>query len=95
MLIIDIDDSIGEVYGYDGAVAAYGYTHMLGYHLMLAPRADTGEVRHCGPGMSANTARGAQRFVRLSGMGNNRWSHISLTERGAGPTGSVEVHNIY
>jgi hypothetical protein len=46
-LVIDIDSSICEVYGYDKAGAAYGYTHKLGYHPMLATRAATGEVLHC------------------------------------------------
>ncbi len=64
-LIIDIDSSICEVYGYDKQGAAYGYTHVLGYHPLLATRADTGEVLHCRQRKgSANTARGAQRFVR-------------------------------
>ena len=31
-LTIDIDSSICEVYGYDKDGAAYGYTHVLGYH---------------------------------------------------------------
>ncbi len=64
-LIIDIDSAICEVYGYEKQGAAYGYTHVLGYHPLLATRADTGEVLHCRQRKgSANTARGAQRFVR-------------------------------
>jgi hypothetical protein len=35
-LTIDIDSSICEVYGYDKDGAGYGYTHVLGYHPMLA-----------------------------------------------------------
>ncbi len=71
-LVIDIDSSICEVYGYDKQGAAYGYTHVLGYHPMVATRAETGEVLHCRFRKgSANTARGAQRFVRET-MGRAR-----------------------
>jgi DDE family transposase len=46
------------------AGAAFGYTKVLGYHPILATRADTGEVLHARMRKgSANTARGAKRFV--------------------------------
>lgn len=62
---IDIDSSICEVYGYQKEGAAYGYSHVLGYHPMLATRADTGEVLHSRQRKgSAHTARGASRFIR-------------------------------
>jgi Transposase DDE domain group 1 len=63
-LVIDIDSFVGEVYGYQKDGAAYGYTHVLGYHPIIATRADTGEVLHirCRTG-SANTQRGLKRFV--------------------------------
>ncbi len=63
-LVIDIDSFLGEVYGYQKDGAAYGYTHVLGYHPIIATRADTGEVLHirCRTG-SANTQRGLKRFV--------------------------------
>lgn len=62
---IDIDSTICEVYGYDKEGAAYGYTKVRGFHPMVATRADTGEVLHTRfRNGSANTARGAQRFVR-------------------------------
>jgi hypothetical protein len=63
-LVIDIDSFVGEVYGYEKDGAAYGYTHVLGYHPIIATRADTGEVLHirCRTG-SANTQRGLKRFV--------------------------------
>ena len=39
--------------------AGYGYTHELGYHPILATRADTGEVLHARMRKgSANTQRG-------------------------------------
>jgi Transposase DDE domain group 1 len=44
--------------------AAYGYTKVLGYHPILATRADTGEIVHARMRKgSANTARGARRFI--------------------------------
>jgi hypothetical protein len=63
-LVIDIDSFVGEVYGDLKDGAAYGYTHVLGYHPIIATRADTGEVLHirCRTG-SANTQRGVKRFV--------------------------------
>ena len=45
-LVIDIDSFVGEVYGYQKQGAGYGYTKKLGYHPILAVRADTGEVLH-------------------------------------------------
>src|SRR5271169_3819848 len=44
--------------------AGYVYTHKLGYHPILATRAGTGEVLHIRARKgSANTSRGALRFV--------------------------------
>jgi hypothetical protein len=64
-LVIDIDSTICQVHGYAKQGAAYGYTHELGYHPLLATRADTGEILHTRMRKgSANTSRGAQRFVR-------------------------------
>ncbi len=64
-LTIDIDSTICEVHGNLKHGASYGYTHVLGYHPVLATRADTGEVLHLRFRKgSANTQRGAQRFVR-------------------------------
>jgi hypothetical protein len=63
-LIVDVDSFVGEVYGYDKQGAGYGYTHVRGYHPILATRADTGEVLHIRARKgSANTSRGALRFV--------------------------------
>jgi hypothetical protein len=64
-LIVDVDSFVGEVYGYDKQGAGYGYTHKLGYHPILATRAGTGEVLHIRARTgSANTSRGALRFVK-------------------------------
>jgi hypothetical protein len=63
-LIVDVDSTICEVHGYQKQGAAYGYTRVLGYHPLLATRADTGEVLHARLRKgSANTARGIVRFV--------------------------------
>jgi hypothetical protein len=45
-LIVDVDSTICELHGYQKQGAAYGYTRVLGYHPLLATRADTGEVLH-------------------------------------------------
>ena len=63
-LVIDIDSFVGEVYGYHKQGASYGYTKKLGYHPILAVRADTGEVLHIRNRKGkANTQRGIARFV--------------------------------
>ena len=63
-LVIDVDSTICQVHGYHKAGAAYGYTKVLGYHPILATRADTGEVLHARMRKgSANTARGTRRFI--------------------------------
>ena len=63
-MTMDLDATVCEVHGYHKQGAAYGYTHTLGYHPLLATRADTGEVLHARQRTGrANTARGAARFV--------------------------------
>jgi hypothetical protein len=63
-LVVDVDSFVGEVYGYGKQGAGYGYTRKLGYHPILATRAGTGEVLHIRARKgSANTSRGALRFV--------------------------------
>jgi Transposase DDE domain group 1 len=62
--VVDVDSTICEVHGYHKQGACYGYTRTLGYHPLLASRADTGEVLHARLRKgSANTARGILRFV--------------------------------
>jgi Transposase DDE domain group 1 len=59
-----VDSTVCEVHGHAKGGAAYGYTKVLGYHPLLATRADTGEVVHLRMRKgSANTARGGERFV--------------------------------
>jgi len=63
-LIVDVDSFVGEVFGYGKQGAGYGYTHKRGYHPILATRSGTGEVLHIRARKgSANTSRGALRFV--------------------------------
>jgi hypothetical protein len=63
-LVVDVDSFVGEVHGYQKQGACFGYTRERGYHPLLASRADTGEVLHVRLRKgSANTARGALRFV--------------------------------
>ena len=63
-LVIDVDSTICQVEGKHKQGAAYGYTKVLGYHPILASRADTGEIVHARMRKgSANTARGARRFI--------------------------------
>jgi hypothetical protein len=63
-LVVDVDSTICAVVGKLKQGAAFGYTKVLGYHPLLATRADTGEVLHARLRKgSANTARGARRFV--------------------------------
>ncbi len=63
-LTIDIDSTICQVEGKAKQGAAYGHTHVLGYHPLVASRADTGEIVHARMRKgSANTQRGARRFI--------------------------------
>ena len=62
-LVIDVDSFVGEVCGRLKQGAAYGYTHLLGYHPILATRADTRETLHIRLRKgSANTQKGIKRF---------------------------------
>ena len=81
-LVIDIDSTICEVAGQLKHGAGYGYTKVLGYHPLLATRADTGEVLHARMRKgSANTQRGARRFI----------DELVARVRRAGATGPITV----
>ena len=81
-LVIDIDSTICEVDGKHKHGAGYGYTHTLGYHPILATRADTGEVLHARMRKGqANTQRGARRFI----------DELVARVRRAGATGEITV----
>jgi hypothetical protein len=81
-LVIDIDSTICEVHGDAKQGAGFGYTHVLGYHPILATRADTGEVLHARMRKgSANTQRGTVRFL----------DELVARVRRAGSTGPLTV----
>ncbi len=81
-LVIDIDSFIGEVHGEQKQGASYGYTKKLGYHPILAVRADTGEVLHIRNRKGkANTQRGVPRFVE----------ELLARVRRAGHTGQIII----
>ncbi len=61
-MTIDVDSTICEVHGKQKHGAAYGYTKVLGYHPLLATRADTGEVLHARL-RKGSSQRGHKRFV--------------------------------
>ena len=64
-LVIDVDSTICQTHGYAKQGATFGYSKVRGYHPLLATRADSGEMLHCRMRKgSANSGRGAQRFVR-------------------------------
>ena len=63
-MTMDLDSTDCEVHGHAKQGAAYGSTHTLGYHPLLATRADSGEVLHAPQRTGrANSIRGATRFV--------------------------------
>src|SRR5687767_7316105 len=63
-LVVDVDSFVGEVCGRLKQGAAYGYTQLLGYHPILATRADTRETLHIRLRKgSANTQKGIKRFT--------------------------------
>lgn len=82
-MTIDMDSTICPVHGDDKAGATFGYTHVLGYHPLLATRAETGEVLHVRFRKgSAGSGRGAERFVReLVGRARRAGSCGPLTLR--------------
>ncbi len=64
-LVVDVDSFVGEVCGRLKSGASYGYTRLLGYHPILATRADTREVLHIRMRKgSANTQKGMLRFCQ-------------------------------
>jgi Transposase DDE domain group 1 len=81
-LVIDVDSTICEVHGTRKQGAGYGYTHVLGYHPVVATRSKTGEVLHARMRKGqANTSRGARRFIE----------ELIARVRRAGATGEVVV----
>jgi len=57
-LVIDLDSFVGEVHGYKKQGASYGYTKKLGYHPIVAVRADRRAFAHPQPqGQGQHAAR--------------------------------------
>lgn len=79
-LIIDLDSTITEVFGYHKHGAAYGYTKVLGYHPLVASRADTGEILHARL-RKGSSQKGANRFIE----------ELIARVRRAGATGQILV----
>jgi hypothetical protein len=81
-MTIDVDSTVCEVHGHHKGGAAYGYTRQLGYHPLLATRADTGEVLHARQRTGrAASGRGAERFV----------NELAGRVRRAGATGQLTL----
>jgi hypothetical protein len=82
-MTMDLDSTVCQVHGDHKQGAAYGYTHTLGYHPLVATRADSGEVLHARQRTGrANTARGAARFVdELAGRVRRAGASGELTMR--------------
>ena len=79
-MTIDVDSTICEVHGKQKHGAAYGYTKVLGYHPLLATRADTGEILHARL-RKGSSQRGVKRFVE----------ELVARVRRAGATGLLTV----
>ena len=79
-LIVDVDSTVCEVSGKKKEGAAYGHTQQLGYHPLLAGRADTGEIVHHRL-RKGSSQRGNTRFVTET---------VNLVRR-AGATGPVTI----
>jgi hypothetical protein len=79
-LVVDVDSFVGQVYGRLKQGTSRGYTHVLGYHPLLATRAGSGEVLHIRFRTgAANTQRGIIRFC----------DELLARVRGAGATGPI------
>lgn len=79
-MTIDLDSTICEVHGKAKQGAAYGHTRVLGYHPLLATRADSGEILHARL-RKGSSQRGAKRFVE----------ELIARVRRAGATGPLVV----
>ena len=79
-MTIGIASTICAVHGKQKQGAAYGYTHVLGYHPLIATRAGTGEVLHARL-RKGSSQRGTKRFV----------SELVARVRRAGATGSLSL----
>ena len=71
-MTLDLDSTVCEVCGKAKQGAAYGHTKVLGYHPLVAVRADTGEVLHSRM-RSGSSQRGNERFARETWRGCGAW----------------------
>ena len=79
-LVVDLDSTICEVHGRQKQGAAYGYTKVLGYHPLLAARADTSEV------LAARMRKGSAGSSRsVAGAPALRGRSRCAPTRGSGP----------
>lgn len=63
-MTIDLDSTICETYGTKKQGTGFGYTKVVGYHPLIATRAETGEILHIWQRTgSAGSGRGMKRFV--------------------------------
>ena len=79
-VVIDVDSTVCEVSGKSKEGAAYGHTQQLGYHPLLAGRADTGEIVHHRL-RKGSSQKGNTRFVVEA---------VNLLRR-AGATGPITI----
>jgi hypothetical protein len=81
-MVMDLDSTVCEVYGKKKQGAAYGYTKVLGYHPLVAVRADSGEVLHArlrkGSSLRGNVRFAEELVARVRRAGATR----SLVVRG-------------
>jgi hypothetical protein len=86
---VDLDSTICEVHGKQKQGAAYGYTRVLGYHPLLATRAETGEILHArlrkGSSLRGNTRFVEELIARLRRVGAAGPLTVRAI-RGSGPT---------
>jgi Transposase DDE domain group 1 len=81
-MTIELDSTVCEVHGHRKQGAAYGSTRTLGYHPLVASRAESGEILHARQRTGrANTARGTARFV----------DELAARVRRAGATGELTM----
>jgi hypothetical protein len=79
-MTIDLDSTVCQVHGHQKQGAAFGYTRVLGYHPLVATRADTGEVLHARL-RKGSSQRGVKRFAE----------ELIPRVRRAGATGGLTV----
>lgn len=79
-LVIDLDSTINEVFGYQKQGAVYGYTKQKGYHPLMASRADTGEILHVRL-RNGSSQKGHIRFIE----------ELVARVRRAGATGEILI----